>query len=112
MPGPANVIVCATGVGAATVKLRVTVAAGATLALPAWLASRLQVPTATRVSVVPLTVQTPAVVEASATARPALELATRAGAAVPSVWLASALNVMVCAVRATVNDCITEAAAA
>ena len=69
-------------------------------------------PTATKVSVVPLTVQTPVVADVSATDRPELELATNAGGAVPSVWLPGALKVMDCAARTTVKEFITEAAAA
>ena len=72
----------------------------------------LQAPTATKVRVVPLTVQTPGVVEINATDRFALELATSDGAEVPSAWLPGVLKVMACTARATVNEFITEAAAA
>ena len=53
--------------------------------LPAWLAFRVQVPADTRVSVVPLTVQTPGVLDANDTVRLDVELATKAGGAVPRV---------------------------
>ena len=51
---------------------------------PDWLASMVQVPTASKVSVLPLTVHTPGVAEVNATVKPALELAASAGAALPS----------------------------
>lgn len=80
-----KVMVCAVSGAADTVKLRVTVAAAAKVALPAWLAVKVQVPVDTKVKLLPLTVHTPGVVEASATAKFEVELATSAGAAVPSV---------------------------
>ena len=66
--------------------------------MPAWLASMMQVPAATSVSVVPLTEQVLGVVELKLTGRPELALAISGGGAVPKVWLPSALKVMVCAV--------------
>ena len=45
----------------------------------------------------PLTVHTPAVVEASDTGRAEVEVATSAGGAVPRVWLPGAVKLMVCA---------------
>ena len=74
------------------------------MALPAWLALMVQVPGATRVSVLPLTVQMPVVVEVKLTARPELAVAASAGGAVPTVWLPGEVNVMVCAPVATVNE--------
>ena len=62
--------------------------------LPPWLAVMLHVPTATKVSVVPLAVQTPCVVDAKLTTRPELALADNAAGAVPSVWLLGDVNVM------------------
>lgn len=70
------------GKAAATVKVRRTSAAAAKLVLPAWLTVTLQEPAATSVSTVPLTVQTDGVVDANVTARPDVEVALRAGAAV------------------------------
>ena len=63
----------------------VTGVAAVKLALPAWLAVMLQVPAATSVTVLPLTVQTLAVFDVKLTARPELAVATSAGAAVPRV---------------------------
>lgn len=53
------------------------------MVLPAWLAVMVQLPALTSVNVVPLTVQTEAVVDAKVTARPELDEATSAGVAVP-----------------------------
>ena len=61
LPGEAKLMLCAAG---RTLKLTSTVAAAAKVALPAWLALRLQVPAATRVKVLPLTEHTPGVVDA------------------------------------------------
>ena len=66
--------------------------------MPPWLASTVQVPRATSVNVLPLTVQMPVVVEAKLTARPELALAAKAGGAVPSVWLPGDAKLIVCAV--------------
>jgi hypothetical protein len=79
-----------------TVKVRVTGVAGAKLLSPAWVAVRLQVPAATSVSVVPLTVHTPGVVEVIVTGRPELDVAVRVMGAVPSVWLPGEAKVIVC----------------
>ena len=68
------------------------------MALPAWLALMVQVPAATSVSVLPLTVQTLGVVEAKLTGRFELAVATNAGGAVPKVWLPGEVKLMVCAV--------------
>ena len=77
------------------VKTRDTVTAAATVLLPAWLASTMHVPAATKVSVLPLTVQVLGVVEAKFTAKPELEVATNGAGAVPSVWLLGCVKVMV-----------------
>ena len=66
-----NVIVWLAG----AVKLCVTGAAAAYVALPAWLATMEQVPPPTTVTVVPATVHTVGVVEAKLTVRPELEVA-------------------------------------
>ena len=86
-------------------KTRDTVTAAATVLLPAWLASTMHVPTATRVSVLPLTVQVLGVVDAKLTTRLELAVATNANGAVPSVWLPGPAKLMVCA-------CVTGAATA
>ena len=79
-----------------TANERETGVAAAKLLSPGWLAVRLQVPAATRFSVVPLTVQTDVVVYVIVTARPDVDVATSAGGTVPIVWLPGDTNVMVC----------------
>ena len=76
-------------------KTRDTAAAAATVLLPAWLASTMQVPAATKVSALPLTVQVLGVVEAKLTAKPELAVATSGAGAVPSVWFPGDVKVMV-----------------
>lgn len=66
-----------------TKKVLDTVAAAKKLALPAWLALTVQLPTPTSVKVVPLTVQTLAVVDANVTASPELALALKAAGVLP-----------------------------
>ena len=78
-----TVMVWASNGAGATVMVLETAAAAATLVLPAWLAVMVHEPALTSVSVVPLTVQTLGVVEASVTANPEFDVATRAGVAVP-----------------------------
>ena len=82
------------------------------MALPTWLAATVQVPTATSVNAVPLTVQTPAVVDANATGRPEVELATKGPGGVPRVWLPGEAKVIVCAAAAMAKEFDTAAAAA
>ena len=60
----------------------------------------MQLPAATRASVLPLTVQVLGVVEAKLTGRPELALATSGGGAVPRVWLPGEAKVMVWATAA------------
>ena len=109
LPGEAKVMVCD---AFATVMTRDTVTAAAKMLLPAWLASMMQVPAATSVSVVPLAEQVLGVVEAKLTGRPELELATNAAGALPSVWLPGEAKVMVCAAAEIVKTRDTVAAAA
>ena len=97
LPGEVKVMVCAVSGAATTWKTCDTVGAARYALLPAWLALMLQLPTATNVSVLPLTVHTLGVVEAKLTARPELALATSAGGMVPRVWLPGEAKVMVCA---------------
>jgi len=100
----AKVMVCAVGtktLAAAIAKLLVTTVAAAKLALPAWVAVRVQVPADISVSAVPVTVQTDGVVDASVTGKPEVEVAASWSGAVPIVWLPGFANVMVCAVSAT-----------
>ncbi|MDH4050271.1 MAG: hypothetical protein OEU93_01750 [Rubrivivax sp.] len=103
LPGEAKVMVCGSSPGAETVKLRVTGVAAAYVALPDWLAVTVQVPSATRVSVPPLTVQTAGVEDAKLTASPDDAVADKAKGGVPSAWLPGDTNVMLCAALATVN---------
>lgn len=60
--GPVKVMVCAAMGAGATVCVLVTLVAAAKVPLPAWLAVTEQVPAATKVSVLPLTVHTAGVV--------------------------------------------------
>ena len=83
------------------------VAAAATVALPAWLAVTVQEPVASKVRVVPFTLQTEGVVEASVTGSPEVELATKAAGVTPLVWLPGAVSVMVCAVGTDTVDAAT-----
>ena len=55
------------------------------MALPAWLALTVQLPTANSVSAVLLTVQIPGVVVMKATAKPAVEVAVSAAGVLPRV---------------------------
>ena len=108
-------IVWASSGATETEKLRVTAVAAAVLALPAWVAVMLQVPAATSVNVLPLKPQTVGVVDANDTTKPELAVATSAGAAVPKVWLAGAVKLMVWAssgAAATLNVRLTTLAAA
>lgn len=81
------------------------------MALPAWLAASVQLPAATKVKAVPLTVHTAGVLDANVTGRPELALAIKAAGALPSVWLPGDTKVMVCAPWLTAKDCTTEVAA-
>lgn len=74
LPGEMKVMVCA---AATTVKVLETTAAASKLALPAWLALMLQLPTVTSVRAAPLTVQTAGVLEANVTVKPDVALATK-----------------------------------
>lgn len=85
MPGELKAMVCAVSGATETVIVLETVVAAAKTPLPTWLASTLQVPAATSVSVLPLAVQTPGLVDAKLTARPELALATSASGAPPKV---------------------------
>ena len=112
LPGEVKVMVCAVSGAATTWKFCDTVVAARYALLPAWLALMLQLPTATSVSVLPLTVQTLGVVEAKLTARPELALATSAGGVVPSVWLPGEAKLMVCAAAPTLKLRVTAVAGA
>ena len=109
LAGAVKLMVCSAWL---TAKLRETAVAAAKLALPGWLASTVQVPAATSVNVVPLTVHTVGVVEPKTTTRPEVELAVRAVGADPSVCAPGELNEMSCPAAATLKVCTTGAAAA
>ena len=75
------------------------------------MAAMVQVPDATSVTVLPDTVQTPAVVELNATAKPDDAVAATAKGAAPNGLLVRAAKVMVWAALATLNDAVTWVAA-
>lgn len=110
MPGDVKLMVCTM---AATLKLCMTIGAAAKPELPACEAASVQLPKVTRVKVLPLTVQTAGVVEASETGRPDVAVATKGAGAEPMVWLPGDVNVMVCAANcvATMKLCATGVAA-
>src|SRR5271157_2790819 len=112
VPGLAKVMVCAIG-AALTVKLCETGVAAAYVLLPACVAWIVQAPAAMNVAVVPLTVQTLAVVEAKDTVRPELAVAESVSG-FPTVCVPGLAKVMVCAIGAalTVKLCETGVAAA
>lgn len=97
LPGDTKVMVCAAGL---TVKVLATEVAGKKLALPAWLAVMVQLPTLSSVALVLATVHTASVDEVNATARPELALATKATGVVLKAWLAGAVKAKVCAAGA------------
>jgi hypothetical protein len=95
VPGALNVIVCGCKSAAFTLKLRETGTAAAQVPLPACEAWIVQAPDATKVAIMPLTVQTPVVSEANVTVKPELAVADSFNG-VPIVCVAGALNVIVC----------------
>ena len=98
--GAAKLMVWLVSAGGETVKLRITGLAALKLALPAWLAVMEQVPAASKVKVLPLTLHTEGVVDASCTVKPEVALADKAGGVVPSVCVAGAAKLMVWLVSA------------
>ena len=110
VPGLAKVMVCAV-CAALTVKLCGTMAAAAYVLLPACVASMVQVPAAMKLAVVPLIVQTLAVVEAKETGSPEVAVADSVSG-VPTVCGPGLAKVIVCASPLTVKLCGTVAAAA
>ena len=109
LPGELNVMSCEAPL---TVKVRTTALAAAKLLLPGWLAVTVQAPIATSDKAVPLTVQTPVVDDTRVTAKPDVAVATRAGGAVPSVWLPGDAKVIDCGAATTAKVFNTVAAAA
>ena len=80
-PAVAVPIVGAPGTTALTLKVRETVAAALTLALPAWSASIVQLPAVTKVRAPPaVIVQTPVVEDVKDTVRPESDVADSVGA--------------------------------
>lgn len=94
LPGEMKVMVCG---ATTTVKEWDTDAAASKLALPAWLALTVQVPTLSSVRLAPAVVQTAGVLEANATVNPELALATRVTGVVLKVWLPGEVKLSVCA---------------
>ena len=78
--------------------------------MPGWIAVMEQVPPATIVTVVPVTVQTDVVVELKLTVKPELAVALIVNGAVPAGTFDSVLKVIVCACS-TENDWVTGVAA-
>lgn len=96
-------MVCGNNGIAAIVTVFATSAAGAKLALPACAALTVQVPAASKVSVLPVTVHTPDVLDEKVTGRPELAVAIKAAGAVPRVWLPGETNETVCVPATTVK---------
>ena len=71
--------------------------------MPSWLAVTVQVPATTSASVLPLTVQTAGVVDAKLTASPELAVADSGAGAVPRVWVAGEVKVMLWAISGAVE---------
>jgi hypothetical protein len=88
-----KVIVCDSCV---TVKLCVTGVAATYFVFPGWLAVIEQVPAETRVTVLPETVQTGAVVDAKETVSPELAVALTVNGLVPNATLPSDPKLIVC----------------
>lgn len=70
-----------------------------------------QVPTATKLTVLPVTVQTLVKFDVNVTAKPEVALAVTMKDPLPSNLVASVLKVIVCAALAIANDCVTWTAA-
>lgn len=79
--------------------------------LPACEAVTIQVPAPTSVNVLPLTVQTEAVLDANCTVSPEVAVAESAAGVLPMVWLPGEVNEMLCAACATAKVCATGVAA-
>lgn len=82
------------------------------MALPVCEAVMMQVPGATKVSVVPLTVHTDELLLVNCTVRPELAVADKVDGVTPMVCAVGCVKVMVCAACATVTLCGTDVAAA
>ena len=112
LPGDAKLMVCASSAAAATVNEFEAGRAGAYTALPAWLALTVQVPAASSVNTVPLTLHTLWVVDSNNTGKPEVAVASSGAGALPSVWLPGDAKLMDCRATVTVNEADTAAAAA
>lgn len=93
LPGEMKVMVCA---ATTTVKERDTDVAASKLALPAWLALTVQVPTLSSVRLAAAVVHTAGVLETKVTVKPELALATSAKGVVLKVWLPGEVKLRVC----------------
>ena len=95
-----------------TVNDRVTAAAAEKLPLPAWLATRVQVPVVNKLMVDALTLHTLGVNDVSVTAKPELAVAAGVKGGAPNSWLANALKLMVCGAKLMLKMRCTWGAAA
>lgn len=99
-------------VAGVTVKLLWTWGAAFQLASPAWLAAMVQVPAATRVTLLPETVQIAGVGELKLTGSPALEVATSATGEAESEVVGGAVKLIVWAPLAIVPETVVAVAVA
>ena len=74
--------------------------------MPLWLAVTEQLPAASKVRLLPLTVQTELVVEARVTASPDEALALKLAGVMPKVCAAISSKVIVCAVKAAATETV------
>jgi hypothetical protein len=81
-------------------KVMVLLVAAAKLALPGWLAVRVQLPAVNSFKLPALTLQTAGVKELIVTGKPELADAVSVGAAAPSVCVAGGVKLIVCVVSA------------
>lgn len=116
LPDVATPIAGAPGAVAVMLTLRVTCVAAAKLASPDWFAAMVQVPAASIVTITPLTEQMPDVIDVCVTASPEDAVPSGLMANMPlgakaRVTTLCALNVIVCVLAPTLNDCMTDGAA-
>lgn len=97
VPGDAKLMVCARGAGA-TETVRVTGLAAIYVLFPSWLAVMRQSPSATKVKVLPTTVQTALLAELKVTDRCELAVALKVTVPVPNCRLRGPSNEIVCCV--------------
>ena len=116
--GGATPMVCVAGAVKLMVCAPITkkdfgcVGAAAKVLLPGCEAVMMQVPGATRVSVLPLTVHTDDVLEVNCTAKPEVAVAESAEGVLPKVWSPGEVKLMLCVACTTVKLCVRGGAAA